>query len=148
MRVILLSDVKSLGKTGTVVDVAEGYANNYLIPRKLAAEASAGALATLEQQKKAKAKRQAEDVAQAQELARLLESKTLAVPARAGDNGKLFGTITNAQIAEAIQRSFDVALDRHKIELKTPIKSIGTYPIEVKLGNNVTAKATIEVVPA
>ncbi|MBV8423597.1 MAG: 50S ribosomal protein L9 [Candidatus Eremiobacteraeota bacterium] len=148
MRVILLSDVKSLGKTGTVVEVAEGYANNYLIPKKLAAEASSGALATLEQQKKAKAKRHAEDVAQAQELARLLESKTLSVPARAGGNGKLFGTITNAQIADAIQRNFDVALDRHKIELKTPIKAVGTYPIEVKLGNNVTAKATIEVVAA
>jgi len=140
--------VKSLGKTGTVVEVAEGYANNYLIPKKLAAEASSGALATLEQQKKAKAKRHAEDVAQAQELARLLESKTLSVPARAGGNGKLFGTITNAQIADAIQRNFDVALDRHKIELKTPIKAVGTYPIEVKLGNNVTAKATIEVVAA
>ena len=148
MRVILLSDVKSLGKTGTVVDVAEGYANNYLIPKKLAAEASAGALATLEQQNKAKAKRQAEDLAEAQELARLLESKTLSVPARAGGNGKLFGTITNAQIADAIKQSFDVALDRHKIELKEPIKSIGTYPVEVKLGNNVTAKTTIEVVPA
>jgi len=148
LRVILLSDVKSLGKTGTVVEVAEGYANNYLIPKKLAAEASSGALATLEQQKKAKAKRHAEDVAQAQELARLLESKTLSVPARAGGNGKLFGTITNAQIADAIQRNFDVALDRHKIELKTPIKAVGTYPIEVKLGNNVTAKATIEVVAA
>jgi len=148
MRVILLSDVKALGKRGTVVDVAEGYANNFLIPKRLAAEASAGALATLEQQNKAKAKRQAEDLAQAQELARIIESKPLSVPARAGGNGKLFGTITNAQIADAIQRSFDIALDRHKIELKTPIKAVGTYPVEVKLGNNVTAKATVEVVPA
>ncbi|HTX03016.1 MAG TPA: 50S ribosomal protein L9 [Candidatus Acidoferrales bacterium] len=145
---ILLSDVKALGKRGTVVDVAEGYANNFLIPKRLAAEASAGALATLEQQNKAKAKRQAEDLAQAQELARIIESKPLSVPARAGGNGKLFGTITNAQIADAIQRSFDIALDRHKIELKTPIKAVGTYPVEVKLGNNVTAKATVEVVPA
>ncbi|MBV8073927.1 MAG: 50S ribosomal protein L9 [Candidatus Eremiobacteraeota bacterium] len=146
MRVILLVDVKSLGKAGTVVDVAEGYANNYLLPRKLAAEASSGALASLEQQNKAKARKQAEDLAQSQELARLIESKPLAVPARAGGNGKLFGTVTNAQIAEAIQRSFDIALDRHKIELKTPIKAVGTYPVEVKLGNNVTAKATVEVV--
>jgi large subunit ribosomal protein L9 len=148
MRVILLNDVKALGKRGTVVEVAEGYANNFLIPKKLAAEASAGALASLEQQNKAKAKRQAEDLAQAQEIARLIESKPLSVLARAGGNGKLFGTITNAQIAEAIQASFDIALDRHKIELKTPIKAIGTYPVEVKLGNNVTAKATVEVVPA
>ena len=148
MRVILLSDVKPLGKSGTVVEVAEGYANNYLLPKKLAAVASAGALATLEQQNKAKAKRQAEDLAAAQELARLLESKTLSVPARAGGNGKLFGTITNAQIADAIKQSFDIALDRHKIALKEPIKAIGTYPVEVKLGNNVTAKATVEVVPA
>lgn len=148
MRVILLKDVKSLGKAGTLVEVAQGYANNYLIPKKLAAEASAGAVATLEQQNKAKAKRQAEDLAQVQELAKLIESKPLSVPARAGGNGKLFGTITNAQIADAIQRSFDVSLDRHKIELKTPIKALGTYPIEVRLGNNVTAKTTVEVVPA
>ncbi|MGA3038230.1 MAG: 50S ribosomal protein L9 [Vulcanimicrobiaceae bacterium] len=148
MRVILLSDVKALGKRGTVVEVAEGYANNFLIPKKLAAEASAGALASLEQQNKAKAKRQAEDLAQSQELARIIESKPLSLPARAGGNGKLFGTITNAQIAEAIQRNFDIALDRHKIELKTPIKAVGTYPVEVKLGNNVTAKATVEVVAA
>ena len=148
MRVILLSDVKALGKRGTIVEVAEGYANNFLLPKKLAAEASAGALATLDQQNKAKAKRQDEDLAQAQELARIIESKPLSVPARAGGNGKLFGTITNAQIADAIQRSFDIALDRHKIELKTPIKAVGTYPVEVKLGNNVTAKATVEVVAA
>ena len=148
MRVILLSDVKSLGKAGAIVDVAEGYGNNFLIPRKLAAEASSGALATLEQQKKAKARRQAEDLAQTQELARLIESKPLAVQARAGGNGKLFGTVTNAQIADAIQKSLDIELDRHKIELKTPIKSVGTYPVEIKLGNNVTAKATIEVVAA
>ncbi|MBV8600059.1 MAG: 50S ribosomal protein L9 [Candidatus Eremiobacteraeota bacterium] len=146
MRVILLADVKTLGKAGAIVEVAQGYANNYLIPRKLAAEASSGALATLEQQKKAQARKQAEDLAQAKELARLIESKPLAVPARAGGNGKLFGTVTNAQIAEAIQRNFDIALDRHKIELKSPIKAVGTYPVEVKLGNNVTAKATVEVV--
>lgn len=148
MRVILLSDVKSLGKTGTIVEVAEGYANNYLLPKKLAAEASSGAVAKLEQQKKAKAKQQAEDLAQAQELARLIESKPLSVPARAGGNGKLFGTITNAQIADAIQKSFAVELDRHKIELKSPIKALGSYPVEVRLGNNITAKATVEVVPA
>ena len=148
MRVILLSDVNALGPTGTIVDVAEGYANNYLLPRGLAAEASSGALATLAQQQKAKARRQAESLARAQELATLLESKPVSVSARAGGNGRLFGTVTNAQIAEAIQRSFDVELDRHKIELKAPIKSVGTYPVEVKLGHNVRAKATVEVVAA
>jgi len=147
MRLILLADVKSLGKAGTIVEVAEGYANNFLIPRKLAAEASSGALASLEQQNKAKAKRRAEDLAQAQELARLLESKPVAVSARAGGNGKLFGTVTNAQIAEAIQRHLGVAVDRHKIELKSPIKALGTYPVEVRLGNNVTAQTKVEVVP-
>src|SRR5579863_9613894 len=100
MRVILLSDVKALGKRGAIVEVAEGYANNFLIPKKLAAEASSGALATLDQQKKAKARKQAEDLAEAQQLAQLLESKPLAVTAKAGGNGKLFGTITNSQIAE------------------------------------------------
>ncbi|MBV8151086.1 MAG: 50S ribosomal protein L9 [Candidatus Eremiobacteraeota bacterium] len=148
MRLILLSDVQSLGSTGEIVEVAPGYANNFLLPRGLAAEASSGALATLEQQRKAKARRQAENLAKAQELAKLLESKPVPVQARAGGNGRLFGTVTNTQIAEAIQKSFDVIVDRHKIELKSPIKSVGTFPVEVKLGHNVTAKTLVEVVAA
>jgi large subunit ribosomal protein L9 len=146
MRVILLGDVKPLGRRGDVVDVAEGYALNFLLPRKLAAEASKGALATLDQQKKAQAKREAEERAAAEALAVLLESKPVDVVAKAGGTGKLFGAITNAQIAEAIARTFDVELDRHKIELKEAIKALGSYPVAVRLGKNIVAKATVNVV--
>src|SRR5690242_20432878 len=108
MKLILLSDVKSLGKKGDLVDVAEGYARNFLLPRKLATEANKGALTMLDEQKKAHQKREAAQLAETQEMAKLLESKPVAVRAKAGGNGKLFGTVTNADIADAITQTFSV----------------------------------------
>lgn len=148
MKVILLDDVKSLGKKGQVVEVAEGYGRNFLLPRKLAAEANKGALNMLDEQKKAHAKREAQALAETQELAKLLESKPVAVRAKAGGNGKLFGTVTNADIATAITDAFSVSVDKHKIEVKNSIKALGTYPIEIRLGKNVVAKTTVSVVAA
>jgi large subunit ribosomal protein L9 len=148
VKVILLSDVKALGKRGDVANVADGYANNFLFPRRLAAEATAGAVKQLEQQNNAKARRQAEEVANAQDVADKLEQLTLEIPARAGGNGRLFGTVTNANVSEAIEAALSVAIDRHKIEMKDGIKALGTYPIEVRLGNNIVAKSNIRVVAA
>jgi large subunit ribosomal protein L9 len=146
MKVILLDDVASLGKRGAVVNVADGYANNYLLPRDLAAEASGGALKMLEQQNRAKQRRQAEEVANAREVAEQLEQMVLKVSAKAGGNGRLFGTVTNAQVADAIHAQLNVAIDRHKIEMKDGIKALGTYPVQVRLGNNVIAKTSVQVV--
>ncbi|MBV8726150.1 MAG: 50S ribosomal protein L9 [Candidatus Eremiobacteraeota bacterium] len=146
MKVILLSDVKALGKRGEVVDVAEGYARNYLLPRELAAEASKGALTVLAEQQRAKEKRTAQSLADAKALAERLESVAVSVSAKCGANGRLFGTVTSAQIADAIQRALSVSIDRHKIGLKDPIKSLGSYPVEIKLGQNVVAKTTVNVV--
>lgn len=146
MKLILLADVKALGKKGQVVDVAEGYARNFLLPRKLGAEASKGALASLEQQSKAQTKRDALALAETQELAKLLESKPVAVRAKAGGNGKLFGAVTNADIADAISTTFSIEIDKHKIDVKAAIKALGTYPVEIKLGKSITAKTTISVV--
>ena len=146
MKVILLGDIASLGRKGEVVDVAEGYARNYLLPRSLAQEASKGALAALGDQKKAHAKHEAQVLAEAKELAGRIESATLAVTARAGGNGKLFGAVTNADVAAAINGVLSVAIDKHKVEIKSQIKSIGSYPVEVKLHKNVVAKATVDVV--
>lgn len=146
MKVILLGDVKALGKRGDVVDVAEGYGRNFLLPRNLATEASKGALTMLEQQNKAQAKREAQALADTEQLAKLLESKPVAVRARAGGNGRLFGTVTNADIATAITEMFDIAVDKHKIEVKNSIKALGTYPVEIRLGKNVVAKTTVSVV--
>jgi len=146
MKVILLSDVASLGKRGAVVNVADGYANNFLFPRKYAAEASDGALKMLEQQNKAKARKQAEEVANAQEVATQLEATTLKVTAKAGGNGRLFGTITNANVAEAIREQLAVTIDRHKIEMKDGIKALGTYAVQIRLGSNIIAKTSVQVV--
>lgn len=146
MKLILLADVKPLGKKGEVVDVAEGYARNFLLPRKLATEADKGALARLGSQQKAQQRRDAQLLADAQALAQRLESSKLAVKAKAGGNGKLFGAVTNADVASAISDALAVAIDKHKIELKSSIKALGSYPIEIKLHKNVIAKATVDVV--
>jgi len=146
MKVILLSDVASLGKRGTVVNVADGYANNFLFPRNLAASASGGALKVLEEQNRAKQRRQAEEVSNAKEVAEQLEQTVLTVTAKAGGNGRLFGTVTNAHVSDAIQTQLNVAIDRHKIEMKDGIKALGTYPVSVRLGNSIIAKTSVQVV--
>jgi len=148
MKVILLADVKPLGKRGDLADVADGYANNYLLRRQLATVATPGAIKQLEQQNHAKRRRQAEEVANAQDVATQLEQTTLEIQAKAGGNGRLFGTVTNSNVADAIQALLNVAIDRHKIEMKDGIKAVGTYPIEIRLGNNVVAKSNIRVVAA
>jgi large subunit ribosomal protein L9 len=148
MKIILLQDVKTLGQTGTVVDVADGYARNFLLPRGVAAEASKGSLALLEQQRKAKARRDAEAIANAEALSKQLAEIQLSVPAKAGGNGRLFGAVTNADVASAIHAALGVEVDRHKIEVPDNIKSLGSYPVEVRLGKNIVAKTTVKVVAA
>jgi len=148
MKVVLLSDVNALGKKGDVVEVAEGYARNFLVPRKLATEANKGTLAVLSDQKKAQEKRDAQVLADAKVLADKLAETQLAVKVKAGGNGKLFGAITNADVADAIHNALSIAIDKHKIEIKSQIKALGSYPIEVKLHKNIVAKATISVVAA
>jgi large subunit ribosomal protein L9 len=146
MKVILMSDVKSLGTIGTVVEVADGYARNFLLPRGLAAEASKGSLALLEQQRKAKARKDAEAAANAEALGKQLEGLQVNVAVKAGGNGRLFGAVTNTNVADAIHQALGVEIDRHKIEVPDNIKSLGSYPVEVRLGKNLVAKTTIKVV--
>jgi len=146
MKLILLSDVKALGKKGDVVDVAEGYARNFLLPRNLASEANKGALAAHADQKRAQEKREAQTLADAKELANKIESAQLDVTAKAGGNGKLFGAVTNADVANAIHKKLSVDVDKHKIEIKGQIKALGSYPVEIKLHRNVIAKTMINVV--
>lgn len=146
MKLVLLTDVKALGKRGDVVDVADGYARNFLLPRKLAGEADKGALAQLDAQHKASARREAQELADAQALASRIESANLTVRAKAGENGKLFGAVTNADVAAAIASALSIALDKHKIELSGQIKALGSYPVEIKLHRNVVAKTAVTVV--
>jgi len=146
MKVILMSDVKSLGSIGTVVEVSDGYARNYLLPRGLAAEASKSSLALLEQQRRAKARKDAEAVASAEALGKQLEGLQVNVAVKAGGNGRLFGAVTNANVADAIHEALGVEIDRHKIEVPDNIKSLGSYPVEIRLGKNLVTKTTIKVV--
>jgi large subunit ribosomal protein L9 len=146
VKLILLADVTALGKKGDIVDVAEGYARNYLVPRKLGIEADKGALAKLGSQQQAQRRREDMALSDAKELAKRLETAKVAVKAKAGGNGRLFGTVTNADVATAIAESLDVAIDKHKIELITSINALGSYPVEIRLHKNVTAKATVDVV--
>jgi large subunit ribosomal protein L9 len=148
MKIILLNDVKSLGTIGNVIEVADGYARNYLLPKGLAAEASSGALALLEQQRRAKSRRDAEALANAEALAKQLEGLTVTVSAKSGGNGKLFGAVTNANVADAIAKELGVEVDRHKVVVPDNIKSLGSYPVEVRLGKNLVAKTTVKVVAA
>jgi large subunit ribosomal protein L9 len=146
VKVILTSDVKPLGNRGQVVDVKDGYANNYLLRQSLAVVATPGAVKQLEQQQNAKKRKQAEEVANAQDVATQLEETTVRVSAKAAGNGRLFGTVTNASVADAIHEQLGVTIDRHKIELPAWIMALGTYPIEVRLGNNIVAKSAVQVV--
>jgi large subunit ribosomal protein L9 len=148
MKVILMTDVKPLGTSGNVVDVADGYARNYLLPKGLAAEASKGAIALLEQQRRARSRREAEAQADAENLAKTLEGKQILVSAKSGGNGRLFGTVTSSQVAEAIAADLSISIDRHKIEMPDNIKSLGSYSVEIKLGKGIVAKTTVKVVPA
>ena len=148
MKLVLLTDVKALGRKGDVVDVADGYARNFLLPRKLAGEADKGALAQLEAQHKALERREAATLAEAKALAARIESAKLAIRAKAGGNGKLFGAVTNADVASAIAGALSVEIDKHKIELINQIKALGSYPVEVKLHKSVVAKTMVDVVAA
>jgi len=148
VRLILLADVKALGKRGDLVDVSDGYARNFLLPRKLAGEADKGALAQLDAQHKAQQRREQQELDEAKALAERIASVKLAIKAKAGENGKLFGAVTNADVAGAIAVALSVAIDKHKVDIDGQIKALGSYPVEIKLHKNVLAKTTVDVVPA
>lgn len=146
MKIILLQDVKKLGKRGDLVEVAEGYARNFLFPRKLAAEATQGSINQLEQEKSALKRKKAKELEAAKVLAKKLSNTQLTLSVKAGDQGKLFGSITNKDISEALEKQHQVTVDRRKIELGEPIKALGTYEVAIKLVPEVEAKLVIKVV--
>jgi len=145
MEVILKEDVANLGHRGDVVKVADGYGRNFLLPRKLALQATLANKAVIEQMKAAAARRSATEKAQAQELVTKLEPVSLNFTRKSGENGQLFGSVTSADIAgELAAKGFDV--DRRKIQLSEPIKSLGDFTISVKLHREVTAHLRVHVV--
>ena len=146
MKVILQQDVKGQGKKGQMVEVSDGYGRNYLLPRKLAVEATAENVNTMRMQDKAKAARLAEEKAAAQALAERLKGVQVKIKARAGQGGKLFGSITSKEISEELKKQFDMDVNKSKIVLSDPIKSFGAFEVKCKLGSEVSGVINLLVI--
>lgn len=144
MKVIFLADVKGKGKKGESKNVADGYAQNYLIKNGLAKEATSSSLSELKGQQKAQEKHEAEILKEANDLKSFLENEktVIVMPAKAGEDSRLFGSITSKQIADAVQKQYDVKLDKRKIDLTTPIRNLGVAKIDVKIHPEVVATLT------
>ncbi len=145
MKVILLQDVKSVGKKGDMVNVSEGYAKNFLIPRKLGVEATNSNLNDLKLRKQSEEKRKAEELQAAKDLKAVLEGKKVLVKVKAGENGKLFGSVTSKEIAEALEEQTGLKVDKKKMVLEDQIKTTGERKIPVKLHPQVTAELLVEI---
>ena len=145
---ILLQDVEGVGERGAVVDVSKGYLRNFLIPRKLAQPATRGALADAQRAQAAHERAAADRVAVAQEHAEQLNKTVLTIAQQAGEDGRLFGSVTAQNIADAIAEARGVKVDRHKIHLDQPIKNVGTYQVALELGDGVGASVKVMVTEA
>ena len=145
-QVILLQDVDALGERGTVVDVSKGYLRNYLVPRKLAQPATKGAVAAAAKRKESVEKAAATALASAQETAALLSRTVLTIPHQAGDDGRLFGSVTTQDIVDAIREARGIKLDKRKVHLDEPIKTVGTRMVVVEVADDVTATIKTMVV--
>ena len=145
MKVILLQDVKGKGKKGQLLEVSDGYARNYMLPRKLAMEATADAVNTMRMNDKAAQERRTRERAEAVALAERMKAMTLTVTAKGGGAGRLFGSVTNQEIADALQSQAGIALDKRKIVIDEPIKTVGTYTVKCKLGFEITAQLAVRI---
>ncbi len=145
MKVVLLQDVKGQGKKGDIINVAEGYARNFLLPRKLAVEASEAKLKEISQQKAAQERKKIREEEEARAAAARLEGVRVRVPTRVGEGGKLFGAVSSKDIAESLAQQHRIDLDKKKIVLKEPIKTLGDHPVTVKLHPSVQATVTVVV---
>jgi large subunit ribosomal protein L9 len=147
MKVVLNADISTLGHKGDVVEVAPGYARNYLLPRNLALSASKGTIKQAETMRRSRTEQQRKERALSDALAGRIVAAALKIPARAGEDGQLFGSVTNADIAEALTKALGEEIDRRKISLPSPIRSLGTHDYSVHISPDVTAAGTIEVIP-
>ncbi len=145
MKVILLQDVKGKGKKGQMLEVSDGYARNYMLPRKIAIEATADAVNTMRMNDKAAAEKAAKERSEALEISKQLREMTLVVTARGGGAGRLFGSVTNQEIADALAAKTGIRLDKRKIVIADPIKAVGTYTVQCKLGYEITAPLTVKI---
>ncbi len=145
MKVILLQDVKGKGKKGQLLEVSDGYARNFMLPRKIAIEATADAVNTMRMNDKATQERIAREKAEAMETAKKLRELTVTVTAKGGGNGRLFGSVTNQEIADALKAKAGIVLDKRKIVIADAIKNAGTYTVTCKLGYEISAPLTVRI---
>ena len=145
MKVILLQDVKGKGKKGQMLEVSDGYARNFMLPKKLAIEATPDAINTMRMNDKATQERIAREKAEAMEISKKLRAMTLTVTAKGGGAGRLFGSVTNQEIADALAKNSGIKLDKRKIVISDPIKAVGTYTVQCKLGYEINAPLTVKI---
>ena len=145
MKVILLQDVKGKGKKGQMLEVSDGYARNFMLPRKMAIEATPDAINTMRMNDKATQERIAREKAEALAVSKQLREMTVVVTAKGGGNGRLFGSITNAEIAEALEKKTGIKLDKRKIVISDAIKNVGTYTVTCKLGYEITSDLRLNI---
>lgn len=145
MEIILLQDVKALGKKGEIVKVSDGYARNFILPKKLGLEATKQNLYDLNTQKAAEAKKQKEILEEAQAQAKKIEELTIKLSIKAGEGGKTFGSVSTKEIAAAVKEQHGLEIDKKKLQLNDPIKNAGTYAVPVKLHPQVTAEMKVQV---
>ena len=146
MKVILQKDVKGTGKAGDIVNVNDGYARNYLLPRKLATEATADNINALKLKEKAKAAQMAKEKAQAEENAKKLSGVQVIIRAKAGSGGKLFGAVTSQEISNALKEQFGIEIEKNKIVQAEPIKTFGSFTVKAKLGYEISGNVNVLVV--
>lgn len=148
MKMILLEDVKSIGKKGDLINASDGYAKNFLLPKKLAVEATKANLNEYELKQKSEEKHREEELQQAKDLAAALQEKVVTISVKTGGNGKLFGSVTNKEVADAIVEQTKLDIDKKKVSIGDPIKMVGERIATIKLHPKVTAEITIRVVEA
>jgi len=147
VKVILKADVKGTGKKGQTVEVSDGYARNYLLPRGLAVQASPGALRSIEAERRAQAEKQERRIAELRALRDRLEGQTIRLPAKCGEAGRLFGSVTSKDVAEAISKHIGKEFNRKLVDLDAPIKTLGVHRVALKFGHDIHGTVNIEVVP-
>ena len=147
MKVILQQEVKKVGKKGDILEVAEGYARNFLLPKGLALEATAANINLLKQQKAAEAHKQQKLLEEAKALGEKIKGAAVVIKAKIGEGGRMFGSVTGKDVADALEKQYKLSLDKRKIELKDAIKSLGEYTVPVKIHAEVTVDLQVKVVP-
>lgn len=145
MKIILLADVKDIGKKNQIANVSDGYARNFLFPRKLALEATPSAIKQVEKRNEIERQKELERVKEAQELANRLSGKTISIKSKCGEGDRLYGSITSKEIADKLFEQQKIELDKRKIELKEPIRSLGEFRIQIKLYTGVTTEMIVKI---